>query len=798
MALSSLDFISPKITLYYNGRNSHISLLGGFLSLCLLALILSVILYTLWDAFINPQVISSFSYEQNTTKKISQSISYSGINHFIQLFSHTDNGWFGDLDNKNLIIYSIKENQTSSFKNLEINLSNTEHWLYDKCEKIFEINKNLFSDISNNIPNYKKSICLRFYYNSKTKEYYEIGFDGYVPPNLETNEIFEKKSIYKIIIEKCINNTFINKRMGYICNNENEINNYLQIYSDIFIYFIDNQIIPVNYKLPFEKYFYSISSPLNTNSSFQNNIIFSPIKLITDNHIISNNNEEEFSIVLNRHYSFNNINSKKNLKIIGVYNFYLDNNVIIYYRKYLNCLEIIAFLGGIAKILFFIFQILNYFNWRYTALEHTRELFQICTGVDYNINNNFEGKEFFFEKRHMTNHNYKIKVFNNNNIINAEDINKSMTKSYYGRVDNKKKFKLFDKKASVKKNFLPLTRNKDTFLSKRSQTKYINNLNEIPMGKQIAIRNKEKRKSFLSQGFFIGKSRNSLLSKNQSMYENDLSNNEIIINNDRTNVLFFKDGTLKNDSPHRISHEANNIKPKKDKKNIKSKKINPKKSFIESNENIANLLVKNLESNNGRHKSVNITNERKLFDYNNSLNNRYGLGKNSSGFINDSSKGFLLNNKAPFMLFNNKIQLESKYDKYSRIPSRIPTIINNNNDIFNNNITGVLNNNTGGDPSNYLKSLVHNMIKFHIPEAKKNNNYVENYGKKIKYFDFLKSLFIFSGKNENKLWLLESFRIKLLSEEHIYRVFINLYLIERIFQIDAALRFELNEMYNNL
>jgi hypothetical protein len=91
MALSSLDFISPKITLYYNGRNSHISLLGGFLSLCLLALILSVILYTLWDVLINPQVISSFSYEQNTTKKISQSISYSGINHFIQLFSHTDN-----------------------------------------------------------------------------------------------------------------------------------------------------------------------------------------------------------------------------------------------------------------------------------------------------------------------------------------------------------------------------------------------------------------------------------------------------------------------------------------------------------------------------------------------------------------------------------------------------------------------------------------------------------------------------------------------------------------------------------
>ena len=104
-----------------------------------------------------------------------------------------------------------------------------EHWLYDKCEKVLEINKNLFSEISKIIPDYSKSICLRYYYNPNKKTYYEFGFEGYIHPNLETNEISEKKYVYKIIIEKCVNNSLINS-MGYICNNEFEIKKFFNIY----------------------------------------------------------------------------------------------------------------------------------------------------------------------------------------------------------------------------------------------------------------------------------------------------------------------------------------------------------------------------------------------------------------------------------------------------------------------------------------------------------------------------------------------------------------------------------------
>ena len=808
MALSIIDFISPKITLYYNGRNSHKSQIGGLLSACLFIVILVLIFYIIWDYIINPKIRASIIYEQNLNSKIYQSIDYSGINHFLQIYSSKDNGWFGDFDNKNIIIYSVKENQTYSFNDININLSNIEHWLYDKCEKILQINKNLFSEISQNISNYSKSICLRFYYNPNTKEYYEIGFDGFISPKLETNEISEKKYIYRIIIEKCINNSFVNKKMGYICNKENEINNYLYKFSQIFTYFSNNQIVPNNYKSPFKKYFYSVFSSINQNTYFENNIIFSPFKIITDK-ILNRKNKEEISYLLDNHY-LNNENNNENEKIIGIINLYLKNNIIIYERKFFNCMDAIAHLGGLVQILFFIFRILNYFNYRYIILEHMVDLFNINTGIDSNKscqegngNGNGNGNDFLL-KKHMTNHNYRIKVFNNNNIINTEDVSHKMLKNYHTRTqDNRKKKNYKETKTSDKNNFIFLNNNlnkkNETFLSKRSQTKCIKKLNEIPMGKQIILKNiGGKRQSYLSQGYHLRKRENSIIrSRNHSICENDLSNNEIISINDRSflnnsNLLYIKEEMSKYDSKYdsKMSNEMS-LRNKKEKKRLfKIKKNNPKRSSIEKYDNISYYILKNLD-NKSRHKSVNFTNQR-FFDNNNSLSNKNGfLGKNSSGFMNESSKFILTtNNKLPLLVHNNnKAPIEKKYDNFSRIP----TFVNNNNDMFTNNLNSGLNN-TNIDPSNFLKNIIQNKLKFHVSDKKT----VHNFGKKIKYRDFFKSLFVFSKNNENKLCLLKKFRNKLLSEEHIYRAFINLYLIQKIFQIDDAHKFDINELYNNL
>ena len=803
MAISSMDFLSPEITLYYKGRNTHISQIGGLLSISLLFLIIIIIFYIIWD-IISPELSSSFIYEiNNVNNKISQTISYSGINHFIQIYSHTGNGRFGDLDNKNIIIYSIKEGQTSFNNNLNINLTITEHWLYDKCEKIPEINQNLFPKISKNIPNYLKSICLRYYYNPNEKQYYEVGSDGFISPKLETNEIFEKKYVYKIIIEKCVNNSFINN-MGYICNNEYEIDKYLDMYTEIFTYFSNNQILPMNYEYPLDTYFYSVSSSIHNMSFFENNIIFSPIKLITDKKIFRHK-REDLSYILNNNYQNNNILSE-NSKIIGIFNFYLNNKIIIYHRKYFNILDDISHLGGITKVLFFIFQLINYINYRYTVLEHTKNLFHIGTGID----NNIEGSDIFFDKNHVTNHNYKIKVFNNNNIINSDDINHKLTKNYYERENKKKSKYQQEPKNSSKKNMVlvPLNskKNKNTYLSKRSRTKYMN-ANHIFIGKQLTIKNKDKRKSYMSQGYqaAISKYDNSVISKNQSIFENDLSNNEIISNNDRnninySNIVFSREGIMKNDSIHRPSNEISPPRSiKKARKTTGFKFPNQLKQSPEKNENITNMIMKNLESfKGGRHKSVNFTNQSRLLENNfaSSLNNRFGFGlagKNSSGFIDSSKQILVSNNKSPFMIHNNKMQYEKRYDDYSRIP----TIINN--DIFTNNVNTALNN-SNIDPTNFLKNIILNKIKFHMPEVKKNVTFFGNLEKKINFFDFAKSFLNICNKKEEyrSFDLINKFRNKLLSEEHLFRSFINLYLLEKIFQIDEPHKFEINELYNNL
>ena len=55
------------------------------------------------------------------------------------MYSHSDKGWFGDFDNKNIIIYGIKESNKNIYTNEDdpkVDLYNTEHWLYDKCENI--------------------------------------------------------------------------------------------------------------------------------------------------------------------------------------------------------------------------------------------------------------------------------------------------------------------------------------------------------------------------------------------------------------------------------------------------------------------------------------------------------------------------------------------------------------------------------------------------------------------------------------------------------------------------------------
>ena len=606
MPISSLDFISPKITLYYNGHNSHVSSLGGFLSLCLLFIILVIIFFCFWD-LIDHKYCTSFIYDEDTIEtKISQKIDYFGINHFIQIYSYNNNGYFDDFDNKNIIIYGIKENkQIYNINNediLNLELINIEHWRYDKCEKISGIHENMFSQISNIIDDYTSSICLRYYFNPTDKKYYEIGNEGYIEPSLETNNLKEKKYSYKIIIKKCINSPFINDYMGFKCNSENEINNYLGKYKEIFIYFSNNKIVPFNFKNPLKKYYYSVSASLKNFSFFENNIIFIPTKVKIKKGFFVQTHKDLMSYTLDSYYNMEKIKNLDYENIVGLFNLYLNNKIINHEIITMNLIDILSHLGGIIKLLFFIFEVLNYLNHHYTIIENTKELFRITSGIDTEFYN--EKDDLNFEMRHLTTKNYKIKQLNTNDELNRN----------FSPTINKRKLKLpeFSPKTKPKSR---LSKNNFSIFPVKMTSNKKNNIKLFKRNTNtFYIRNHDKRKSYLSQGIFIKNKDNK---DNASSFINDHSINEY--------KSYNENESLDNNSNYFKSKEnkENNLREEQSKKSMNKYNISIKrKKTRKSNLNLPNnkhtneksdknphLFLKN--ANNEKHKSIIYNNQKK-------------------------------------------------------------------------------------------------------------------------------------------------------------------------------------------
>ena len=787
MSISSFDFISPKITLKYNGRNSHISRLGGFLSLCLSIIICILVFYCFWSLF-EPRFYSFLLYEENANtndNKLSQKINFSGINHFLQIYSNTNNGWFGDIDNKNIIIYAIKEDNKIYRNNyFSDKLSDIEHWLYDKCDKINNINMNLFDEISNYVKNYTSSICIRFYFNPKEQRYYEIGNDGYIEPYIETSKFNEKQYPFKIIIEKCLNNSFINNNIGYKCNSEININKYFDIYDEIFMYFSYNQIMPLNRNNQLKKSFYSISSKLDQFSYFVNNIIFLPIKIMKQNSFI-HKQKYNFSFSLYNHFEYRKSYDNESKNLVGIYNLYLDRNILSYQIIFSNILDILSHLGGLIKILFIFFKILNYVNHHYIIFENTKELFNINTGIEANYS---ESKDATIDNfRHVTTKNFKINQLKTN--IN-EEVSRRLFRNF-SPVMNKKKSKYLEgispkAKPSSKKNIslfpINVSSNKKNNLSKKNTNTF-------------NIKNRDKRKSYLSQGYRVKSKDNKdniIYIRNKSYREIEEFNNELQSSKEKNKNINTENNSILFIPSKKSNNEFNQIKNKKSKKNANLKLPNNRISH-DKNDNFY-LAVKNHDKM--RHKSINYTNQKKFFG-NNIFSRNHFMSKNQLELLNDSSKQNLFNNKNLLLNVN-----RTQYDK-SKIEENNGRAgaLNSNTDIANSTknlrTLGINNNlNGNGEVSLFFKSFIKNKLKLEMSEGKE--GFANIISKKVNIYEFLKSLFLCCKKNENKVNLINNFRNNLLSEEHLYRNHINVYLIQKLFQIEESFKLDFKELYINL
>ena len=366
--LNKIDFLSPPITLFHFERRTHTSKIGGFLVILMIsisALYISSLLYDL----INHKKITSIFHKRFEYEAGYYSFNSSSIFHFIQIFSPENGGYFDKYESKYIRAYTTYVHSNFSYGNLDL----YDHWVFDTCRKDVD-DKDLEPHLFENVENFTNGVCIRYYYNSTERKYYSLEDDGFSWPHLE-HGIAQRNNIYlTTIIQKCSNDSIINKIFGE-CPPKKEIDEYINKYFGIYLYFTDTQVVPNNYINPVQKYLQVISTGIGTSQTFVESYIhFSPLRVITKIGSLFGKKYDinSFYFDFNRKGSANN--NEKYFTITKYYHL-MQNNVQIYERKYNNIFDIFSEIGGVIQFIFYLFYWINYAYNKYIIAFNTNSLF---------------------------------------------------------------------------------------------------------------------------------------------------------------------------------------------------------------------------------------------------------------------------------------------------------------------------------------------------------------------------------------------------------------------------------------
>ena len=231
----TIDFISPKITLFYEGDRRYSSVIGG---------IFTTILFFFGFYCFSNQLLSYLNHDINYIqhyRNYIDNINYEFNNNINSFFIF---GNFLDYSKTNIDIDLNKIRLIATFKSFinvnELSFFENDHWLFADCDSINlepELIKFSEDDLS-------KAVCIKYYYNSNEKHYYSINDENFKKPKIE-----KSSDILSILAHKCVNNSITNQIYGN-CSSESEIINHInnKIYS-IKLSFLAHQINTKNAKL---------------------------------------------------------------------------------------------------------------------------------------------------------------------------------------------------------------------------------------------------------------------------------------------------------------------------------------------------------------------------------------------------------------------------------------------------------------------------------------------------------------------------------------------------------------------
>ena len=440
MFLYHLDILSSPIAIYYNNREKHSSLFSVLLSFIIYIVVLFLSIYLFID-FLNGKYPSTFYYKtivENTGKIY---LNDTDFFHFINIYSQESNE-----NTDNYVVVGFISN-SSNYN--EFGSSNTDYWLYEKCEE--SDSKNFIGKL--NKTQFNRGLCIKKYYNSSEEKFYNKNESKFEYP-YDLNGIESEDHLFYVIGAFSCNfelNNYKPNNCSITSDNEDILSgDSITLYLSSAFPDLENYTYPIKGKI---NSFYSNIRSIFTSSK---SLIFHSLKVSSDDGIFFHHITNYYSLVLDSQ------ESKMNYDIKPSTLFFIQiGNDIDYYKRFYSKLEdFFARIGGMVgiiivivkeshEILYYKFRLLydfnnlifkeinkknktdkkrrnsNFSNSRIPILLQSSNIFQYNSKINPIKNNNNE-----YSRRFMNNHQKKFPSYisnhnsNNSNIKKEIDINK--------------------------------------------------------------------------------------------------------------------------------------------------------------------------------------------------------------------------------------------------------------------------------------------------------------------------------------------------------------------------------------
>ena len=386
MFIKKFDFLSPPITLYFKGQNTHSSIISGILSLLACSVILGFGIYYALQ-FINKENPVAYFFNRYIEDAGTFPMNSSSIFSFLQMMNSKEL-LPKDTDFDSVRIIGLDRITIDNYMK-DNDLEHYNHWLYGNCNNDSDTEGIGYLVTQDK---FTQSACIRKYYDMNKKRYYDVGDSNFIWPIIHHGMSHPDANMYGVIVEKCRNDTLRTLSGANVCKTPEYIEEY--VYSSyVRFILVDNYADVLNYKNPLTKYLFAVTNGVFSGTFTTNHLNFNPAQVITDNGIFVENIKEEVSYI----YSFNekitsnqdllitddignpilDENGKEKYKSTGIiiaFYFWMQNNLQLYQRKYQKFQDVLGDIGGLSSIILTIVSVINLLISDFIILLDTEEL----------------------------------------------------------------------------------------------------------------------------------------------------------------------------------------------------------------------------------------------------------------------------------------------------------------------------------------------------------------------------------------------------------------------------------------